>query len=299
MVETTLLVVAVPAGILSAASIGFATAAQQQATHQVPVRTTLHPRLFVDLLRHPLWLLGLVATAAGFGLQVLALAYGPLILVQPLLVSGLLFAVAFSSWMSHRQTDRIVVLGVLLAVAGLATFLALARPQSGPNEAFHPDRVLPLALTFGAIVLAALVFSAATQHRTRVLALAVATGILFGITAGLLKVLGDQLRDGWDEPFRHGTVYAICVIGPVAFLLSQNTFQQGRLIAPAMAIITTLDPLVGVGIGVQWLGETVTSSVAVIVGEALATVAIIGGIAVVCTRGAHLLQAQPTGASPA
>ena len=100
------LAVAVPAAIAGAACMGLASAAQAKATKQVPASKTLHPGLLVDLARRPLWLIGIGATIAGLGLQIVALGYGPLLLVQPLLVTALPFASGFSAWLGHRKADR-------------------------------------------------------------------------------------------------------------------------------------------------------------------------------------------------
>jgi hypothetical protein len=122
-----------------------------------------------------------------------------------------------------------------------------------------------------------------------VAALAAATGVLYGLTAGLMKVLTSQFRDGGVvEPFGHPVLYVVCAVGPMAFLLSQNTFQQGTLIAPALAIITIVDPLVGVAIGVNWLGERVDSSPAVLTGQVLATLVLIGSVALLAQRSTQL-----------
>jgi hypothetical protein len=153
----------------------------------------------------------------------------------------------------------------------------------------------PLALTLGVLMLAGLGMSTAVRGPARVLGLAVATGVTYGVTAGLMKVVAGQLRLGLAEPFQHWTLYAVCVIGPVGFLLSQNTFQQGRMVSPALAVITTVDPLVGVAIGVWWMGESAAAGAAVLAGELLAAVVIVIGIGVLARRAAHLVT-QPSSA---
>ncbi|MGH3784333.1 MAG: DMT family transporter, partial [Pseudonocardiaceae bacterium] len=65
-------------------------------------------------------------------------------------------------------------------------------------------------------------------------------------------------------------------------------FQQGTLIAPALAIITIVDPLVGVAIGVSWLGEQLASSPAVLAGQMISVVVVIGSIALLAHRGTQL-----------
>lgn len=285
------LVVAVPAALMGAAGFGLATAAQQRATHEVAPAPTLSPRLLTDLLHRPMWLLGLLATVGALGLQLLALAFGPIAVVQPLLVTGVVFAAGFSALMARRAPDPMILLGALTCAVGIAAFLLLARPlPSGPDETVDALAGLPLAIGLIATVAGCLLYAAWVDHSTRVLALALATGVIYGVTAGLMKVVTGQLRMGLTEPFGHLTLYVVCVLGPIGFLLSQNTFQQGRLVSPAVAVITAADPVVAVLIGVWWLGERLEANPVLLAGQSLAALVVIGGIALITMRGSHLLQ---------
>jgi drug/metabolite transporter (DMT)-like permease len=283
------MLIAVPAAVLGAAGFGLATAAQQRATHEVETAGTLNPRLITTLLRRPMWLLGLVATIVALGLQLVALAFGAIAVVQPLLVTGVVFAAAFSSLMSRRRPDPLILLGALLCAAGIAAFLLLARPLPGAQEHIDVWNGLPLAIALAAAVVGCLLYASAVRHPSRVLALALATGIIYGVTAGLMKVVTGQLRVDLFEPFHHLTLYAVCVLGPIGFLLSQNTFQQGRMVSPAVAVITSADPVVAVLIGVSWLGERLDSSPALLAGQCVAAVVVIAGITFITLRGTHLL----------
>ena len=285
-----MLVIAVPAAIAGAAAMGLANAAQAKATKQVPASRILDPHLLLNLLRNPTWLVGTLGTLAGLGLQVVALGFGPLLLVQPLLVTSLLFTSASIAVMLHRRMDRVVAIGGLMCVAGLSAFLLLAQPTQHSDQLAPLPAVLPLAIVFAVIVAICLVIAARTSHWVRVLALALATGVIYGVTAGLMKVVSGQFRLGFGVPFTHWALYAVCAIGPIGFLLSQNTFQQGRLVSPAVAVITTVDPLVGVGIGVSWFGERVSAGPAELAGELVAALLIIGGIALLARRGERLRQ---------
>jgi drug/metabolite transporter (DMT)-like permease len=288
-VEASLLI-AVPAAVLGAAGFGLASAAQQRATKEVAVTPTLSPRLLVELLARPMWLIGLVATVLALAMQLVALAFGPLAVVQPLLVTGVAFAAGFSALMARRRPDPLILLGGLMCAAGLSAFLLLARPVSqGTDDHIDIGSGLPLAISLVVLVVACLVYAATVHHSSRVLALALATGVLYGVTAGLMKVVTGQLRVGLLEPFLHPTLYVVCVVGPMGFLLSQNTFQQGRLISPAVAVITSVDPVVGVMIGVSWLGEQLDTSPAALAGECVAAVLVIAGIAFITLRGTTLL----------
>src|ERR1700754_3025416 len=296
------LVIAVPDALLGAAGFGLASASKQRATHEVAVTPTLSPRLIVELLARPMWLLGLVGTILALFFQIVALAFGPLAVVQPLLVTGVAFAAVFSALMSGHRPDPLILLGALLCAAGLSTFLLLARPTAGSTDGdIDLWAGLPLAIALAIVVVGCIFYAASVDHPSRVLALALATGVLYGVTAGLMKVITGQLRLGLHEPFRHPVLYIVCIIGPIGFLLSQNTFQAGQLVAPAVAVITSVDPVVGVLIGVGWLGEEIDTSPAQLAGECIAGVVVLGSIALIVARGAWILRrrAEATAAQTA
>lgn len=291
MSNSTVFFIAVPAAVAGAASFGLASAVQQRATKQVPTSGTLNPRLLLELIRQPMWVLGIVTVIVGLSLQLVALAFGPLVLVQPLLVTGVLFGAVFSALLARRSVDRLVVLGALGCVAGLSAFLVLARPTGATTQHADGWALVPLAIGLGVIVLGCLAVAARCSGAVQVAALAAATGVLYGLTAGLMKVVTGQFRaNGFIEPFEHPLLYVVCAVGPMGFLLSQNTFQQGTLIAPALAIITIVDPLVGVAIGVSWLGEQVDSSPAVLAGQVISAVVLIGSVVLLTYRSTRLRQ---------
>lgn len=294
-VSATDLAIAVTAAVLGAAGFGLASAAQQRATREVTTRTTLSPRLLVDLTQRPMWLLGLTMTALALAMQIVALAFAPLVVVQPLLVTGVVFAGVFAAVLARRRPDRVIVLGGLLSAVGLAAFLLLARPVGGSGSLVPDAGVgLLLAVVLGVLVVACLAYAAVVAHPSRIVALALATGVLYGVTAALMKVLTGQFRESVTTPFTQPVLYVTVVAGCLGFLLSQNTFQQGRLISPAVAVITSVDPLVGVFAGVLWLGERVTTTPAVLWGEALAAIVVLTGIAIVTWRGSVLLRRADT-----
>lgn len=292
------LVVAVPAAIAGAACMGLASAAQSRATKQVPDTATLHPRLLWHLVREPIWLIGIGATVIGLSLQVVSLAFGPLLLVQPLLVCALPFASFFAALLAHHRVDRVIVLGAFICVAGLSAFLLLARPTGGGDLLLFRAPLAALAVPLGVIAIGGVLLSILVGGPVKVLGLSLATGVCYGVAAGLMKVVAGELRSGFAVPFGHWSLYAVCVIGPVGFLLSQNTFQQGRMVSPALAVITTIDPLVGVVIGVFWLGESAHTGTAAVIGEVIAALVIVLGIAVLSRRADQITVSRRPGRQP-
>lgn len=282
------LLLAVPAAVVGAACMGLASAAQARATKEVAVSRILDPGLLRGLAHRPLWLIGMIATAAGLALQLVALAFAPLLVVQPLLVTSLIFAGVFSARLERRPADGVMIAGSLTCAAGLASFLLLARPSGNDDVLTSTPRPFPLAIALTVLTLLGLAVSVAAHGSVRVLGLAVATGVLYGVTAGLMKIVAVQARADITEPFRNWALYLVCLVGPLGFLLSQNTFQQGRFLTPALAVITALDPLVGVGIGVWWMGERANTSPSALAGEAVAAAVVIVGIVLLSGRATKL-----------
>ncbi|HEX4224364.1 MAG TPA: DMT family transporter [Pseudonocardiaceae bacterium] len=278
MTELANLWIAVPAALGSAVSFGFTGALQHVATRRVQERPALRPALLLDLAREPIWLGSLAANLCGTGLQLLALDTGPLVLIEPLLVSGLLFAVLIRSLLGRRLPPGRVVLGASLCGAGLAVFSVLARPSGGVSY-LSLGSALPLAIGLAAVLVVCLAVASRYRGQARAYALAAGAGVLFGVTAGLAKLsLGQLSAQGLGSVLRDWPVYAMIVLGPTGFLLNQNAFQATKNMAPALAIITVTDPLVSIGVGVLWLGENLQPGPGPVIGQVFALLGLIVGV---------------------
>ena len=284
--------VAVLAALAAAAVTALGTAAQQRATQRVPGGRGLHLRLIVELARNRLWLASLLGILLGFGLYLLALAHGALVLVQPIMISGLVFGSAFAAWMACRRLDRRLLIGGALCVIGLASFLTVAQPGRGHQGIRPGDEVLQLVAVLAALLLIAAITAGRTDGLLSALALATMTGILFGVNAALTKLVAEQLTRGWTEPLLHWPLYAALVTGPTGFVLSQRAFQLGRLLAPVNAVISTVDPLTAVTIGVVAFGEHIVTTPSALTAELLAVAGLVAGIVIVTRRAARLIAAD-------
>jgi drug/metabolite transporter (DMT)-like permease len=252
------LVAAVVAALAAALSYGVSAILEQRSVHQVAERGVFAPRLLVDLARRPLWLASIVATVIGAGLQALALHFGPLALVQPILVCDLLFAVLITAGLRRSAPDRVIFAGVVCCTAGIAVFLAVSQPTGGTESVSLPA-VLPLAALLAVVLAGCLTWAKLGPRTARPLALALACGVCNGVAAFLLKLVTFSLGQGFSEPLEQWPLYALAIVGPVGFLLNQEAFQSGTLISPALAVITTVTSLVSIGIGYLWLDENVAS----------------------------------------
>jgi drug/metabolite transporter (DMT)-like permease len=283
------LVAGVPLALGAAAAFGTSSLLQFRAGRHVPEERPGQPKLLVRLIHVRAWRWSAVLAAAAWALQVAALSLIPLILVQPLLVTGLIWYVLLFAAAEHDRPDRQILLESTLCLFGLAAFLAIARPSRGQGhglESFWPAVLLGFTVVAG--VAGCLVAALRLDRRWRPLPLALAAGICYGVTAGLISSLGPLIDQSPLAVFGHWQTYAVIVLGPFGVLLSQNAYQAGPMGAPALAAITVTDPLVAILVGLVWLHERVRTGPGPVLGEVLALVVVVGAVFLLARRAPHV-----------
>jgi hypothetical protein len=281
--------VAVVTAIVAAGVLGLSAAIDQRSTKKVETREALSPRLLADLARQPLWLIAIGANVVGFILQVVALAYGSLALVQPLLVCDLLFAVLIAWYLRGRANEpqpnmKPIWIGVGVTTIGLAGFLAIGQPTPGHTQA-RLSMLAPLAIGYVVVVGACLVV--ANRNRDlQPLALALGCGVSYGVAAFVIKLLTSEFGGGLAAIFTNWPIYVFIVVGPAGFILNQNALQQGTLLAPVQAIISVADPVISIALGIAWLDVRLRSTPGAIAGEIISFLLLTVGI--IMTSRAHV-----------
>lgn len=203
-------------------------------------------------VRHPLWLAGILADVLGLSLQVTALHYGTLTVVQPLLVSGLLFALLLRHWESPRITRAEV--GWALTLSGcLIGFLVLSGSVSGAQHAATADRQ-PAVIAAAVGVITAVACLTIARHRVpaagRAALIGVAVGVVYATTAALIKATTNVLsKHGLVAMLISWQLYVVLGLGAGGLFLTQLAFRAGPLTA-SLPAISTVDPLLSVTIGV-------------------------------------------------
>ncbi|HET8600780.1 MAG TPA: DMT family transporter [Segeticoccus sp.] len=273
--------VAVPAAIGAAASFGGAGFLQHQAARSAPESGPLQPTLLVQLVQIPRFRYSVVLSALGFVLQVLALRFAPLPVVQPLLVTGVLFYLLFARLTMRKKLDRLIVLAAVLALLGLSAFLLVARPRSG-HEHIGPWDAVWLGIALVAAVAVCLSISKGLPDEWSVVPIAIATACCYGATAGLVRSL--LISGELHEFFLQWQLYAIIVVAPAGFLLNQHAFQEGAFGSVAVATINVGDPIVSILIGLLWLGDSLSPGLWRTFGEVVALVAMAGGVSILANR---------------
>lgn len=240
--------------LLAAVFLAVGIVVRQRATLDVPAEHGISTVMFATLIRRPLWWAGTAAALAGFGFQALALVEGSLLLVQPILVSALLFALPLSArWAGRRVTGAEWGWAVLLTVA-LAVFVVLAKANPGDYEASLSSSAVVAVVCTAAVLACVLVATRSVGWRRAVL-LAVAVGVLFGVVAVLTKLVMHLLtHEGIGAALSTPVLYLLMVLGVVAVLLQQSAFHAGSL-QTSVPTMLVLEPMIAVLLGAVVLGE--------------------------------------------
>jgi hypothetical protein len=293
--------IAVVTALASALVLGISSIADQRSTKRVESRRALSPRIVVDLVRQPLWLAAIGANIVGFALQVVALSFGSLALVQPILACDLMFAVLILWYQGQRANLKFpkvkhMVAGVVATTAGVAGFLAIGQPSGGRTQVSF--RILP-PLAIGIVVVTGGCLAVAARNRNlRPLALALACGVNYGVAAFLIKLLTSEFGGGPGQVFTNWPIYFFAVVGPAGYILNQDAFQQGTLLAPVQAIISAADPVISIALGIVWLAVRLRGGPADIAGEVVSLLLLTGGIFMTAYHVPSDLPARPSRLRP-
>ncbi len=267
---------AVACALGSALMYALASVLQQRFASAQPADQSLRLGLLARLVRNPGWLLGLAFDITGYGLQFVALGHGTLVVVQPLLVCGLLFALPMGAAWAGRRLRLVDWVAALMVCAGLAVFLIVASPDSGHDNVRPAVWVLLLTSAGGAVVvLLALCHGRAAWQRA--VLMSGAAGILYGVTAALTKTSSHFLDKGFVALATSWQPYALLGIGIAGMVIAQSAFQAGSLDA-SLPTMTVVDPVVSIVIGALAFGESIAAGPGDILLEAVGLVAMSAGI---------------------
>lgn len=281
-----------------AAALFFAigTVLQQRAGLEKPASTE-GAGLLVQMAKRPVWLGGIVADAIGFVCQAVALAIGRLAVVQPLLVSTVVFALPLGAKLTGQRVRRTDVVAATVVLAALVAFLLIADPSGGIDDAPLGEWAIAIGAC-AAVCVPVFVFRKRGTPGRRAAALGTAAGVLFALSAAFTKVVADQFQEGVFEIFVHWHLYALVAVGYASMTFNQLALNTGAL-APAVATSLAFDPITSVVLGVTLLNESLHTSPLGIAGTMLALGAALGGMTVLARSQSQAEGPKPVESAPA
>ena len=181
--------------IFAAVANAAATVLQRLGVESVTTGSATTRKLMAAVLRRPIWFAGLALTTASFLLQSVALAFGNLTSVQPVMVTEIVFLVLILGIWFHQRLGWREWVGTIGTAIGLGVFLGLSYSRRGTGQPDFQDWVLLLAAAGAAIVIS-LICARHGSRSFRAAAYGASTGIVFALTATFIKTVANEWQQG-------------------------------------------------------------------------------------------------------
>ena len=227
-----MIAVGIAAAFVAAVAAAFAIVLQATEDKKSELTDAVRFSVLIGLIRRPRWLLGTSLLVLAWPLQVLALSYAPITVVQPILASFQLVLLAVARVQLRERVGRLQALAATAVVAGLV-LVVLAAPRHTVIEGHAARLAVPLAVVGAAALLAYLAFR---LRPAREILLVLGAGLAYAWVDFANKLLSNDISsDRWGSA--GAWLLAILMVGALAFL-EENTALARR---PAV----TVGPVIG------------------------------------------------------
>jgi drug/metabolite transporter (DMT)-like permease len=245
--------VAASLALVAAFLFALAAALQQKGSLGLPTISLAQPSSLLRLAGQTTWLVGTLALLAGYVFQAAALDRGRLAIIQPLLVTTVVFALPLGYFLTRQHVGRREIVGAAVIVLGLGLFAYFGDPAGGNENA--PGREWVIVIVAIAVVSGVLLaFGGRSGLSMKAAVYGTVAGMLFGLSSALTKPTLEYLHESIGTMLSHWEAYALALAGVLGFVLQQVSLGTGRL-APSVATVSVANPLVGILIGVLLLDE--------------------------------------------
>lgn len=245
--------IAVLLGLLSAMSIAWGTVVRHQlGTVVAEGRGTVAG--VAAAIRRPKWWAGSALAVSGYGLQLAALGFGSVLLVQPLLVLSLPFSLFLGARLYNRRLPMATVVWSLLLSMAVAVLVVFGNPLPGVDS--PPLIVWAPTMFSGVAIFLGLYVSASTWLRPhKAFLLGIATGVVFGYLAMFSKALVDGFLDrGLLSIFVSWELWGLLGLMVLGVTTQQAAFNAGML-DKSLPPMTSAEPVTAFILGYVVLGE--------------------------------------------
>ncbi|HYO38323.1 MAG TPA: DMT family transporter [Nocardioidaceae bacterium] len=239
--------------LLCAATFAVSSSIQHQAAEGAPDSGVLG--LLGYLIRRPEWILGQFLAACAFALHAGALHSGPIAVVQPIVVSGIVWAVPARAALSRRLPSLDELWAVLVTAGGLAVFLVASNPTAGTDAGTGLGTIALLLAGVAVAGAANLTASRMQDPRRKAFFLGVVGGVLFGLVAGMLKLSLQALdAGGLGAMLTAWPTYGLLLAGAGGVLTNQRAYRTAGLSA-SMPVLNIVNGLTSLAIGFTIFSE--------------------------------------------
>jgi drug/metabolite transporter (DMT)-like permease len=241
----------------SALCVAIGDVLQQRSTYRITDRSAGHMQLLAKVFKDQRWRWGFVVLVASIGLQATALDQGSVLLVQPLHMLSLLFALPINARLSHRTVTGREWIWAGLLTAAVIVIVTVGNPQAGRSSA-SLQTWAAVAVVFGPLLVGCVVAAEIWGGALAAVLFAFVSGSLWGFFAVLTKEVVARLGDGGWAVARTPELYAWLLVTLGGFVWGQAAFRAGPLTA-SMPTLQVSQPVVAAVLGVVILDETLNT----------------------------------------
>lgn len=233
-----------------------------EARHGSGAKSGLSGRELLNLLARPSWVFGSLMLGLAIVMQLTALGFAPLIVVQPLGIVALVVTAILNSRVSRVSLDRATIRAIVFCVVGVGVFVvtaAIFAKEPKITESQLLTVVVILAVGLAAFLAIFLLF----RRRLTAIFYVLGAGVLYGFVATLAKVVISRVRAGNFEWLSILAIVALLAAVGLGAYFVQTAYSIG---APDLVIagLTVVDPMVAVAIAIVVLGEAQSTPLAAI-----------------------------------
>ncbi|MFI7609972.1 DMT family transporter [Nonomuraea terrae] len=249
-------------------ALGYALGAALQQYEAVAEGASL------KLVRRPRWWVGGVISFSGACLHAVALSLAPLVVVQPISVATLVFAVPLAAFMYGRRPYRAEILGSVAVAVGLLWLMLLVPSHNVPPHLGN-GAALAFVAVIAVIALVTQLLAGRVHGAAKAMLLSVGAGVMTASVSTFVRVVGGGMQGDWGRLI-HWFTLAVPVLLVCAVVLLQRSYAVGYF-GIAYAGVQVIDPITSVLAGAILLGEPLPTSPSTAVPALLAAALTVAG----------------------
>ncbi|HXF30872.1 MAG TPA: DMT family transporter [Solirubrobacterales bacterium] len=216
------------AGIVASVLFNLGIALQAIEARRAPREEALRASLIWGLLHRRLWVTGLGIEWLGVPLEILAFAWAPFVVVQPLLACGLLVLLAVARRLLGEMPSRAALTGVGLIIAGIA-LIAWGAPG---QQDTHRGAAAVVGVVVGLVLVSFVPFALRGRRGDTAITAVLGSACGFAATNVAMKLMADDIGgDHWLQAVSWLGVAGIAGFG--ATVTGMTALQR----APATTVI--------------------------------------------------------------
>jgi len=284
-----ILILAIIMAFVATAMINYSGYMQKRELDKLPLIGSQRP---LETLRTFLsckpWLEAQGLQLAGTFIKGIAVGLAPLSIVQPINTSGIALLAVLAITRLKEKPTLYDWLGIGTIVVGL---FMLGRSLVGaPTRRFSYNQVVLwfFVIFFFAAATLALYRGLTQRHQRAANLIALANGVLIGLTAVLVKLAWNDFGSRfWTRGFRHAIsspfIWLVFFLPFVTLVFDQIAMQRGKAVV-VVPITTGMSNLIPIIIGIVAMHEPLPKSAGMLLLRLASFVAIIGGSMILSLR---------------